>query len=227
MKHLPLLFLGIFATLAFSWTGIVLINQKAYGRLQPHYDSVEGAFFPQAATGVAARGKEVYRQLGCIYCHSQQVRHDLVFGTGENNPDIARGWGTRASVARDYILERRVDLGTMRTGPDLRNVGRRYDVNWNHLHLYYPPLTSPGSLMPPFAFLYEFKPIIGEADPQALRITREAAERAGMPRSMLPPEGYEIVPTRRAEDLVAYLVSLNDTYEYPEVKAPGTVEVAP
>jgi cytochrome c oxidase cbb3-type subunit II len=227
MKHLPLLFLGIFATLAFSWTGIVLVNQIGYGRLQPHYDDGEAAFFPSAPTGVAARGKEVYRELGCVYCHSQQVRHDLAFGKGEDNPDIARGWGTRPSVARDYLYESRVDLGTMRTGPDLRNVGRRFDANWNHLHLYYPQLTSPGSIMPAFPFLYEIRKVEGEPSPRALRITPEAAKVAGMPVALLPREGYEIVPTRRAEDLVAYLISLNDTYEFPEVKAPGTVKVKP
>jgi cytochrome c oxidase cbb3-type subunit 2 len=227
MKHLPLLFLGIFFTLAFSWTGIVLVNQVSYGRLQPVFDEGEGAFFPHQPTGVAARGKEAYGQLGCIYCHSQQVRHDLVFGRGEDNPDIVRGWGNRPSIARDYIYERRVDLGTMRTGPDLRNVGRRYDRDWNHLHLYYPPLTSPGSLMPPYAFLYEIRPIVGEPNPRALRITPEAARKAGMPASMMPREGYEIVPTQRAEDLVAYLISLNDSFEFPEVAAPGTVRVQP
>jgi cytochrome c oxidase cbb3-type subunit II len=227
MKNLPLLFLGIFATLAFSWTGIVLVNQIGYGKIQPHYDEAEDAFFPGAPTGVAMRGKEVYRELGCIYCHSQQVRHDLVFGKGEDNPDIARGWGARGSVARDYLYEKRVDLGTMRTGPDLRNVGRRYDANWNHLHLYYPPITSPGSIMPSYTFLYEMRKIVGEPSPRALKINAEAAKAAGVPSFLIPKEGYEVVPTQRADDLVAYLLSLNDLYEYPEVKAPGSVKLKP
>jgi cytochrome c oxidase cbb3-type subunit 2 len=228
MKHLPILFFAIFASIAFSWTGIVLVNQLAYGKLQPVYDEGEAAFFPAQPSGSAVRGKEVYRELGCIYCHSQQVRHNLVFGVGpDENPDIVRGWGSRPSVARDYIRERRVDLGTMRTGPDLRNVGRRYDANWNHLHLYYPPLTSPGSIMPPFSFLYEMRKIEGGSNPDALKLTAEAAKKAGMPSSLLAPAGFEIVPNQRARDLVAYLVSLNDTYEYPEVKAPGTVKVQP
>lgn len=227
MKHLPLLFLGIFATISFSWVGVVLVNQVAYGKLEPHFDATESAYFPAQPTGVAKRGKEVYRELGCVYCHSQQVRNDLAFGKGENNPDISRGWGTRPSVARDYIYEKRVDLGTMRTGPDLRNVGRRFDAAWNHLHLYYPPLTSKGSIMPPFPFLYEVRKVVGESNPLAIRISPDAAAKAGMPQEYQVPDGYELIPTQRALDLVAYLVSLNDTYEYPEIKTPGKVKVTP
>lgn len=224
MKHLPLLFLGIFATLAFSWSGVVLVNQVSYGKLEPHFDSTEAQYFPQPMAGVAQRGKDVYRELGCVYCHSQQVRHDLVWGKGEANPDIVRGWGNRPSVARDYLYDRRMDLGTMRTGPDLRNVGRRYDATWNYLHLYYPKLTTEGSIMPPFPFLFEQRPIIGEPSALALKISPEAAKKAKLPAALLPKPGHELVPTQKAQDLVAYLVSLNDTYEYPEVKAPGSVQ---
>jgi cytochrome c oxidase cbb3-type subunit 2 len=39
--------------------------------------------------------------------------------------DIARNWGQRRSVARDYIFDRPHLMGTMRTGPDLANIGAR------------------------------------------------------------------------------------------------------
>ena len=35
---------------------------------------------------------------------------------------------------------------------------------------------------------------------------------------LAPPAGMQIVPTRRAEELVAYLLNLKDTYEYPEAR---------
>lgn len=238
MKNLPLLFCGIFFTLAFSWTGIVLVNHLSYGSLQPYRDESDGGIYPERVPGSANAGREEYRKLGCVYCHSQQVRTLTIVRTPERmgddgkvipaeivNPDIERGWGNRASVARDYIREPRVYLGTMRTGPDLRNVGARRDANWNHLHLYYPELTTKGSIMPPYPFLYEKRRIVGEPSPRALKIDRAAAEALGMPEAMLPEEGYEIVPTQRAENLVAYLVALNDSYEnYPEVTAPGSVK---
>ncbi|HYW52023.1 MAG TPA: cbb3-type cytochrome c oxidase subunit II, partial [Gemmatimonadaceae bacterium] len=62
-------------------------------------------------------GRRSYMANGCVYCHSQQVR-DPSFTT-----DVDRGWGNRATVPEDYIHDRPHLLGTMRTGPDLINVG--------------------------------------------------------------------------------------------------------
>ena len=36
-----------------------------------------------------------------------------------------------------------------------------------------------------------------------------------LPSDFAPPAGIEVVPTPRAEALVAYLLSLKDTYDYP------------
>src|SRR5664280_956674 len=208
MNRGPLIFLGIFFALAFSWTGVVLTNQIQYGSLTPYYDQNEGKTYPEKPSGQAERGRLVYQDLGCLYCHSQQVRRP---GFGA---DTERGWGDRQSVARDYVYEKRVFLGTMRTGPDLRNIGARQpSADWHYLHLYDPRLTSPGSIMAPFAFLYEYRPILGERSPKALKLPAEYAKLHRLDRP-----GYELVPTPRAEALVAYLLSLKDTYEFPEAK---------
>ena len=189
MKSLPLIFLGIFFTLAFSWTGIVLTTHRqlvssesmfptttvvvdADGnalagptyfdadteRNEPGLIQSGDELFPRALSGAAQRGQRVYESLGCLYCHSQQVRR------GGFGSDLERGWGNRQSVARDYIFHDRVMLGTMRTGPDLANVGTRYSVLWQHQHLYSPQSVNDWSLMPSFAFLYEVKEI-GRAGP--------------------------------------------------------------
>jgi len=210
MNRAPLVFLGIFFTIAFSWTGIVLTNQITYGSLTPYKDQSDEQFYPSAAPGLAARGKLVYQDLGCLYCHSQQVRRPG-FGT-----DDLRGWGDRQSVARDYIREGRVLLGTSRTGPDLFNIGARQgDPDWHYKHLYEPPITSPGSIMPPFKFLFETRKIVGQPSPKALQL----------PAPYTAKPGYEIVPTPRAQALVAYLLSLKHDYVYPEARpAPKPVE---
>ena len=70
MNRAPLIFLGVFLALAFSWTGIVLVNQISYGSLTPVYDPVEGKTFPEVIPGVAMRGQLVYQDLGCVYCHT-------------------------------------------------------------------------------------------------------------------------------------------------------------
>lgn len=219
MKSLPLLFLGVFFTLAFSWTGIVLVNHLTLGDLEqmsaewatdPDGNPLVGQaaegepLYPQLESGIARQGKQVYIEMGCMYCHTQQVRRQ---GYGS---DFERGWGDRQSVARDYILQERVLLGTMRTGPDLKAVGQRLpDPNWHHIHLYEPESVSPGSIMPPFRFLYE-KREIDETGPSENAIQ--------LPPEFAPEEGYEIVPTRRAEALVAYLLSLRLDYDLPEMK---------
>jgi len=208
MNKGPLIFLGIFCALAFSWAGIVLTNQIQYGSLTPYYDQSEGQLYPQKRSGLAERGRLVYQDLGCLYCHSQQVRRP---GFGA---DTERGWGDRQSVARDYIYEPRVFLGTMRTGPDLRNIGaRQISADWHYLHLYDPQLTSPGSLMAPFRFLFAYRQVVGEHSTHALQLPADYVRQHGLDRP-----GYELVPTPRAEALVAYLLSLKDTYEFPEAR---------
>lgn len=203
MKSLPLLFLGIFLCIAFSFTGIVLSGQLQFGVLKPVAMEEGEDPYPRERVGIAQQGKEVYIAMGCIYCHSQQVRRK---GFGA---DHDRGWGDRQTVPRDYILQKRVLLGTMRTGPDLFNVGQRLSTDdWHYLHLYDPQLTSKGSVMPPFRFLFKKQEIKGERSPLALQFPPDYVGK--------PAEGYEIVPTERGEQLVAYLLSLRLDYELPE-----------
>lgn len=232
MRSLPLIFLGVFFTLAISWVGIVLVGHLQLGDLEPasavlvnqEAEPITGVFFrddrtgayriganqpgepvfPIQLTGSAQRGKRVYESMGCLYCHSQQVRRQ---GFGS---DFERGWGDRQSVPRDYIHHERVMLGTMRTGPDLSNVGLRYSELWQHQHLFNPQITSPGSIMPRYAFLYEVRPISEDRGPSPRAIQ--------IPEAFHPGPGLEVVPTQRAVDLVAYLMNLRQDYDLPEIR---------
>lgn len=140
------------------------------------------------------RGREIYIENGCIYCHSQQPRDRA------QAPDDKRGWG-RASVAADYAYDKPHLLGTMRTGPDLFNIGARQpSQDWHLGHLYQPRAYVPGSVMPSYPFLFELK---DKADPGDRVVT-------------LPP-GFEplrkvVVATPAALDLVSYLQGLDHTY---------------
>lgn len=218
MKNLPLIFLGVFAAIAFSWAGLILSAQVQIGHLEPYVGpkggvkDAETIRYPEATPkgGKIASGKDEYIKLGCIYCHTQQVRPAELFDAGKG--DIARNWGPRHTVARDYITQDRVLLGTMRTGPDLANVGTRTSAEWNLQHLFDPTLTSPGSNMAPFAFL--FKKV-------------EVKDGAAAPANAIKlPEKYRLehgislntyfVPTERADNLVAYLMSLKIEQDLPE-----------
>ena len=119
MKGVTGLFLGIFGTFAFSWTGLTLIPNWQIGHLDPQADEEGTDIYPQPKSGMAQRGRKIYAANGCVYCHSQQVRADYAAS------DIDRKWGTRRSAPRDYIFERPAFLGKMRLGPDLANIGKR------------------------------------------------------------------------------------------------------
>jgi cytochrome c oxidase cbb3-type subunit II len=111
------------------------------------------------------------------------------------------------SVARDYIYDTRVQLGESRLGPDLANVGVRktpYDSE-DLLKILY----SGVGTMPSYKFLFEKRALSGrQPSDHALKLRGDLAA----------PAGYEIVPTARAQALVAYLLSLNQAYEYPEAR---------
>lgn len=138
-------------------------------------------------------GERVYAANGCIYCHSQQVRPSPF------SDDIERGWGDRRTTPQDYLNDQRIFLGTMRTGPDLSNIGaRQSSPSWHYQHLYDPRSVSPGSIMPPFHFLFEKRLLTGQFDPDAL-VFHGSKMVAG---------NSQIVPNRDAHALVAYLLSL-------------------
>ena len=139
MKGVTGLFLGIFGTFAFSWTGLTLIPNWQIGHLDPQADEEQTDIYPQPKSGMAQRGRKIYAANGCVYCHSQQVRADYAAS------DIDRKWGTRRSAPRDYIFERPAFLGKMRLGPDLSNIGKRAPSEDANASPSPAPSTSPGA----------------------------------------------------------------------------------
>ena len=201
MKNGPLFLLGLFVALAISFGGVVLGSHAQLGRLTPYFDDTEGQAFPVRTTGIAARGQAVYADLGCAACHTQQVRRPD-FGS-----DQARGWGERQSVARDYIHQARPQLGMSRLGPDLTNLGGRKPSAPSAEGLYHLLYTG-AETHPGYRFLFEQRKVAGEPAANALRFTGPGA----------PPAGTEIVPSERAQSLVAYLLGSNNAYDYPEAR---------
>jgi cytochrome c oxidase cbb3-type subunit 2 len=125
--------------------------------------------------------------------------------------DIARGWGLRQSVAADFLYDSPVQLGSLRAGPDLANIGARLpDANWQLVHLYAPQAVAKNSAMPPFRFLFEVRKIGDAPSPDALQF----------PQGFAPPAGCEVVPTPEAKQLAAYLLSLRA--DAPLYEAPFT-----
>jgi len=129
--------------------------------------------------------------------------------------DIARGWGARRSVAADFLYDNPVQLGSLRAGPDLANIGvRAPDANWQLQHLYAPKSVTPNSTMPSFRYLFTVQKIGSAPSPDALKLKDKFA----------PAAGFEVVPTVEAKELAAYLLSLRANV--PLYEAPFTPAVA-
>ncbi|MEI6081466.1 MAG: cbb3-type cytochrome c oxidase subunit II [Verrucomicrobiota bacterium] len=202
MHRLPTLLSGIFLVFLTSWLGLVAYPALHLGRLTPVPDPDNGGSFPPTYGGQAIAGQRVYATEGCISCHSQQIRQLSI-----TTSDVDRGWGVRPSVARDYLRDSTAFLGSRRLGQDLSNVGvRRPDAKWHLIHLYHPAAVCEGSVMPCFSHLFLTRKIQGQRADDALNLTGDDA----------PKEGYEVVPTAEAKNLVAYLLSLRHDYPLPE-----------
>jgi len=217
MKNGLTLFLGVFATLAISWAGLLLAAHRQLGSLPQFPDPVDQVLHPEPLSGLAEQGRLVYQDLGCATCHTQQVRHE---GMGA---DVQRHWGERASYPRDYIRDNVVLLGSSRIGSDLRNVGARIpEADYFYKLLYAPQAKVGGQAlalgMPAHPFLFEVRTVTGnQPSYKAIRLPAEYA----------PGGDMEVVPTPRAEALVAYLISLKDTYDYPEERSRNAAAVHP
>lgn len=213
-------FSGILAAFLISWFGQILLPYHALSSIGPFVDPDTNERYPVDVAGIANQGRDVYIANGCVSCHTQQVRAGYMGG------DLERQWGARRTVARDYIYEAPVLLGTLRVGPDIANVGARdlagtgeADLTtvgaqeklarWHYVHLYNPRILIPNSNMPAYPWLFVEREIKGQLSVNALKL----------PPKFAPKTGYEIVPKQEAEELVGYLLSLNKNHSLPEAKA--------
>jgi cytochrome c oxidase cbb3-type subunit II len=188
MTRAIILLLGALATLIFALVILVILPGALLAKVEAPQDL-------KPYTQEELLGRQVYIENGCVYCHSQQVRDPSL------TTDVARGWGSRPSVPADYIYDKPHLLGTMRTGPDLVNVGIRLpDPQWHLLHLYQPRALVPWSIMPPYPFLFEHKATAADGD-TVLNIPGPYAPKSGV-----------VVATDEAKALVAYLLALKRDY---------------
>lgn len=216
MNHFSILLFGIFIILTSSFLGLISSSLNQLGNLKQSTETLElndagdlilvegDPLYPMKLSGLSEQGHMEYIKLGCVNCHTQQVRRE------ELGKDLERGFGQRVTVPRDYIMQANILLGYSRIGPDLSSVGaRKNNLNWHLLHLYKPQITSPGSLMPPFPFLFETVEIS-----ETTATVNALVFPEGNPYS--PKDGTAIIPTKRAIALVEYLLNLDINYNLPE-----------
>lgn len=197
--------LGLAAAFALPWFLLIALPYYQLSIVEPvlytEADEVDNAAsYPPTWSGATEEGERVYASSGCVYCHTQMVRPTYA------GVDMWRkGWGgneedglARETRPQDYSGDSYAMLGYMRIGQDLANVGTRHtDRAWYHLKLYNARTQVVDSNMPSYKNLYNKRLIDGQISDNALKLEGRFAVE----------EGYEVIPTEKAEALVDYLLS--------------------
>jgi cytochrome c oxidase cbb3-type subunit II len=226
--------LGLSASFGIAWLAIIVVPYFKMRDLAPialseEADGATGVFYPKRA-GRIADGAEVYAENGCYLCHTQVVRptyagNDLYRPDwGGLAADADRGDTRRETNAYDFFGEEFAQIGVMRMGPDLSNLGRRVSSlyapkdpeGWLYAHLYNPRSIPElwNSTCPPYPFMFEKREIKGQPSNDALGID------AG--------DNHELVPNSDARALISYLLSLKKDHQVPAALdfAPAKKEAA-
>ena len=212
---------GLVGAFGVPWLLLIIIPVIKAQKLTPEAydkdrDGIEGVY---PSTTIDRQGQLVYIGEGCAQCHTQMIRPSFV----RILDGWKKGWGSdqtevpkhvvRPSKWEDYMGEPVAPLGIQRNGPDLANYGYRAPADRAaiHLKLYAPRATkeTAWSIMPSYRHLYKVKPIEGNGAATALKLPKD------LPKEFHPEEGYEVVPTPAAEQLVDYLLSLKKDSPVP------------
>lgn len=164
-------------------------------------------------TPLELHGRDVYVREGCYTCHSQMIR--------PFRSETAR-YG-EYSKAGEFVYDHPFQWGSKRTGPDLARLGGKYPDSWHYNHMLDPTSMSPGSIMPPYPWLFD-----DQIDVSSTVAKIKAMKRLGVPyppnyeniaaadmekqakliAANLDKDGISILPDREVVALIAYLQRL-------------------
>jgi len=197
--------------------------------------ALKGLYYPQAYPGDNKRGERVFVREGCVQCHSQVIRPDYAgndrikrFGGKEQEYKKDGPVETRQTHPWDYLKEDFAMFGQRRIGPDLTNAGYRLSkadgqrdeakVNAFYQYLYAPRSRQDRdwSNSPGFKHLFDVKlkeTPEGRGDALKFALSHEFTD--AQTSSLLPQDGYEVVPTEDATALAGYILSLKRDSHLP------------
>lgn len=155
-------------------------------------------------------GRDVYQQEGCFYCHTQVIRP---FKWETDRWDRNREYGADPySKAGEYVYDYPFLWGSKRTGPDLSHeASLNSNAEWHKQHLINPRETTPDSIMPAYAWLFEEK-----IDIESMQNHMRALQSIGVPYtdSEIDQASTLLDGKTYGDALVAYLLKLGrDTKE--------------
>ncbi|MBS2023786.1 MAG: cytochrome-c oxidase, cbb3-type subunit II, partial [Deltaproteobacteria bacterium] len=144
----------------------------------------------QPYSALELEGRDIYTREGCYLCHSQMIRP---------MPAETLRYGA-PSRPEEFIYDHPFQWGSKRTGPDLARVGGKYPNLWHYTHMIDPRATSPGSNMPPFAWVAEWK-----VDTNGTGRKLAVMQKLGVPYSNVDIDGAKDSYKRQAEGITADL----------------------
>jgi cytochrome c oxidase cbb3-type subunit I/II len=178
-------------------------------------------------------GRDIYISEGCVNCHSQMIRplraETERFG--------------EYSKPGEFVFDHPFLWGSRRIGPDLAREGKRNPSPlWHMRHLIRPEDTSPGSIMPPYAHLFE-KPLdLGQAhdsaaamralgvpysEQQVANAAADAERQAREVAAKVVAEGGSAgLESRKGVALIAYLMRLGTDLDKPVAEPAAATGVA-
>ncbi len=139
-------------------------------------------------TPLELHGRDIYIREGCYTCHSQMIRPFR--SETERYGEYAK--------AGEFVYDHPFQWGSKRTGPDLLRVGGKYSHGWHFNHMLEPESMSPGSIMPPYPWLF-FDPW----DKSSTEAKINAMRTLGVPYE----EGYEEQALADAEKQAQQIVN--------------------
>ncbi|TPE45904.1 cytochrome-c oxidase, cbb3-type subunit I [Pontibacter mangrovi] len=164
-------------------------------------------------TSLELQGRDLYIKEGCVNCHTQMVRpfRSETERYGEY------------SKAGEFVYDHNFLWGSKRTGPDLHRVGGKYPNSWHYHHMMDPTSMSPGSIMPPYPWLFEQEIDMGSTQDKLKTLktlgvpyeeeyianaNEELMTQAKEVSAQLAKEGIEVAPKKEIVALIAYLQRL-------------------
>ncbi|MCC9137371.1 cytochrome-c oxidase, cbb3-type subunit I [Pontibacter silvestris] len=200
--------MAIFATIAIMIGGLVeFIPAFVIKSNVPTIASVK------PYTSLELQGRDLYIKEGCVNCHTQMVRpfRSETERYGEY------------SKAGEFVYDHNFLWGSKRTGPDLHRVGGKYPHSWHYHHMMDPTSMSPGSIMPPYPWLFEQEIDLSTTYDKLLTLKKlgvpyedeyiananeELMTQAKQVTTELAKEGLEVKPEAEIVALIAYLQRL-------------------
>lgn len=143
-------------------------------------------------TPLEVAGRDLYIREGCNNCHSQMVR--------PFRQELER-YGPY-STAAETAYETPHLWGSKRTGPDLARLGNKYPHLWHVRHMEDPRSTSPGSIMPDYAWL-----LTRELDIDNLPTRMARLRTIGLPYSDAEVDGAIALARAQAQSIADEVVA--------------------